>query len=141
MSDLIRLLSVQVWQLSQEIRDVARPTLDELGLTGPLAELVWVLDPGAPRTMRELAELLRCDASNLTFLADRLEERKLAARESHPTDRRARVLALTPAGVKARARLMDATLEETPFARLSPAEQQALRKLLAKLVPELGPAR
>ena len=50
------------------------------------------------RTMRSLADEWRCDASTVTWIVDRLEQRGLAERRPHPTDRRSRLVALTPAG-------------------------------------------
>ena len=48
--------------------------------------------------MSGLAELLFCDASNVTGIADRLEARGLIERRSAGGDRRVKVLALTSAG-------------------------------------------
>jgi DNA-binding MarR family transcriptional regulator len=50
------------------------------------------------RSMRSLADEWRCDASTVTWMVDRLETRGLAERRAHPTDRRSRLVALTPAG-------------------------------------------
>jgi DNA-binding MarR family transcriptional regulator len=125
-----------VWQLSQQVWGAAEPTLHELGLTGPLAELMWVLDPAMPRTMGELAHQLRCEPSNVTFLAERLEERGLARRVAREDDRRARVIELTATGRRMRERLVSASLQSTPFARLSAAKRSQLQRLLAELVPE-----
>ncbi|MBW3630045.1 MAG: MarR family transcriptional regulator, partial [Gemmatimonadetes bacterium] len=48
--------------------------------------------------MRSLAGQLRCDASNVTGLADRLEVRGLVTRVGQQGDRRVKLLALTDAG-------------------------------------------
>ena len=56
------------------------------------------LEPGEPCSMRTLAGAWKCDASNVTWLVDRLEEHGLAERRPHPTDRRVRTVALTPQG-------------------------------------------
>ena len=46
--------------------------------------------------MSSLAELLVCDASNITGIADRLEARGLVERRSVGADRRVKTLALHP---------------------------------------------
>lgn len=98
-------------------------------LTPPQAFLVRLLDE--PRPMRELAELLGYDASNITAIADKLEDRGLLERRSDPTDRRVRHLALTAAGCTMRTRL-DRALHErmTVVSRLDEAQKVTLRDLL-----------
>jgi DNA-binding MarR family transcriptional regulator len=50
------------------------------------------------RSMGELAEELRCDASNITQIVARLEARELVHRVPHPEDRRSRQIVRTPSG-------------------------------------------
>ena len=66
-----------------------------------------------PSPTRELAERLRCDPSNVTFLVDRLEERHLASGPAEAGIDASRC-SLTPAGVEVRSRLT-ATLAESPI--------------------------
>ena len=72
-------------------------TMREVDLSPPQLFTLRMLRD-APLSMRELAEAHRCDASNMTGIADRLEARGLLQRRSSPTDRRVKLLALTPAG-------------------------------------------
>jgi DNA-binding MarR family transcriptional regulator len=112
-------------------------TLLELHLTIPLADVVWQLDPKlGPLSRRELAEALRCDPSNVTFLVDRLERRRLVARTRVRSDRRVKALALTPAGVEVRRHLIATLAESALFARLTLPEQQQLADLLARCANE-----
>ena len=110
-------------------------TLIELDLTVPLSDVLWQLDPAlGPLSRRELAERLCCDPSNVTFLVDRLEQRRLVSRARPGHDRRVKVLTLTPAGHAVRERLI-ATLAESPmFSVLSSAEQRRLAALLQRCV-------
>lgn len=87
-----------------------------------------------PQSQRELARRLHYDPSNITALADSLEERGLIERRPDASDRRFRLLALTPAGERLRTRL-EARLAQTPsfLHRLSPGEQKEMLKLLSKL--------
>jgi len=50
------------------------------------------------RSMGELAEELRCDASNITQIVVRLEARDLVRREPNPEDRRSWQIVRTPSG-------------------------------------------
>ncbi|MEU1722515.1 MarR family transcriptional regulator [Nonomuraea sp. NPDC005692] len=47
--------------------------------------------------MRELADELGCDASNITRIIRRLEARDLVRRRPHPDDRRSRQIVRPPA--------------------------------------------
>jgi DNA-binding MarR family transcriptional regulator len=51
-----------------------------------------------PRTARDLAEHLGVAQSSVTAVIDRLERAGLAERHTHPTDRRALIIALTDEG-------------------------------------------
>ena len=51
-----------------------------------------------PLAMKDLGRRMHCDPSFVTGIADMLEKRGLAVRESDPGDRRVKRLVLTPAG-------------------------------------------
>ncbi|GAA3221637.1 MarR family winged helix-turn-helix transcriptional regulator [Dactylosporangium siamense] len=76
-----------------------------------------------PRGMRELADELGCDASNVTQIIARLESRDLVRRHTNPSDRRSRQIVRTGTGdalyadfetsfAFARAAIANLTLEE-----------------------------
>jgi DNA-binding MarR family transcriptional regulator len=113
----------------------------ELGLTFAQAHALRLLDPDQPSPMSGLAELLVCDASNVTGIADRLEARGLVERRSVGADRRVKTLALTPAGVELRARVLD-LMSEPPaaIAALSAEDQRTLRDILRRAAENLPPA-
>ena len=79
--------------------------LTELGLTFAQAHALRLLDPDRPSPMSALAELLVCDASNVTGIADRLEARGLdrAPQPSAPTAASRRSRSHRPASSCARA--------------------------------------
>src|ERR1700723_3187249 len=52
----------------------------------------------APLAMKELGQRMHCDPSFVTSIADMLEKRGLAVRESDPADRRVKRMVLTSAG-------------------------------------------
>lgn len=116
--------------LSQAIDRHTRQVADGIGLTS--AQAVALRELSVPRTLRELAHRMHCEASNATFVADRLEAMELLERRPHPTDRRAKLLHLTPAGAKLRKEVVRRLGQDSPMGRLSKEEQSALRDLLAR---------
>jgi DNA-binding MarR family transcriptional regulator len=107
----------------------------EAGLSAPQVFALLALTPDEPVPMSDLAGVLRCDASNVTGLTDRLETRGLVERRPAPHDRRVRHLVLTDAGLALREQVA-ARLEEPPpgFAELTADEARTLRDLLKKVV-------
>ena len=88
-----------------------------------------------PTAMREMASRLRCDASNMTGLADRLEERGLLERRADPHDRRVKLLALTPAGEKLVDEMNHHVIHDLPgLAALSIAEREQLASLIHRIL-------
>ena len=128
-----------------EAHDRVHRICAELGLSPPLLKAfvhLGTLDSDDGLRMSELAETWGCDASYVTTLADGLQDRGLAERRPHPTDRRVKTIVLTPEGRAKRERALE-LLAEPPsaFASLSATEQRQLRDLLRKLVaadPELA---
>jgi DNA-binding MarR family transcriptional regulator len=92
---------------------------------------VRILD--RPRTMSEMATMLRCDNSNVTGIVDGLEEKGLALREPSPDDRRVKLIALSPEGRRLHNRLTRA-MERPPawIEDLSEVDRLALRDLLQR---------
>jgi DNA-binding MarR family transcriptional regulator len=83
--------------------------------------------------MRTLARKLCCDASNVTGIVDRLEERGLVQRIAAPADRRVRMLVVTDDGLVVRRRILKRLSQAPePIARLSEQDQRALREILAR---------
>ena len=66
------------------------------GIPAFIIKALHLLD--SPLAMKDLGRRLHCDPSFVTGIADTLEQRGLAARESDPGDRRVKRLVLTPAG-------------------------------------------
>jgi DNA-binding MarR family transcriptional regulator len=87
-----------------------------------------------PRAQRDLAKCLHFDASNVTDIVDRLEERGLVVRTIDPEDRRVRRIVLTPEGQELRTKLLAEALATAPTVdSLNAAEQRELCELLGKI--------
>jgi MarR family transcriptional regulator, organic hydroperoxide resistance regulator len=129
----------EIWELLLELsrthlRDHLSATISVFDLSPPQAHALQVLEPGRPVPMRDLAVRLRCDASNITGIVDRLEARGLVERRPAPGDRRVKALVVTEQGVALRAQLVE-RLHRVPaaFAGLSAEEQRGLLDLLRRI--------
>jgi DNA-binding MarR family transcriptional regulator len=134
-------LEAQAWRLFFDFFMRTRPQRDRLlsrlGLTPNDARGLSGLDATEGRTMRSLAEAWGCDASNATFIVDRLESRELVERRPDPDDRRVRSVVLTAKGVRLKRQLLEglyAPPEE--LSRLKPAELEVLSTLLSRLIAQ-----
>jgi MarR family transcriptional regulator, organic hydroperoxide resistance regulator len=111
----------------------------ELDLSPPQAMALRVLQPDHPVPMSELAGALRCDNSNVTGIADRLEDRGLVERRSAPHDRRVKMLVVTERGIDVRRRLAERlAAPPEPLARLGEDDQRALRDILRRALELAG---
>ena len=108
----------------------------EFGLTVASLKTLMSLDPDEPRSMRALADEWKCDASNVTWLVDRLEERQLVERRMLASDRRVKTVALTPAGVRLKGEVTE-RMHQPPeeFLALSAEDLDDLLRVMEKLRP------
>ncbi len=127
-------LTRQLFEVVERARSDFADIAAELGLTPLQARsLLWLEQPSP---MRDLADHLACDASNVTGLADRLERLGLVERVGGG-DRRVKLLSLTRAGRAARTRLAArVAAASTVSARLTDAERRQLDRLLIKLLAD-----
>ncbi len=89
-------------------------------------------DGGMP--MRELAGRISCDPSQVTGIADRLEDLGLVERRPNPADRRVKLLVVTAEGERVSSRLSAEINREAPgFSVLDHGERSRLLELLQKV--------
>ena len=127
------------WQLLVELFFSQRAKLPSLAagfdLSSTQCHVLRVIEPGRPVSMGQLAEMLACDASNVTGLVDRLESRGLLRRCPSTADRRVKVLELTPPGSRLRGLLLDRMTEPpATLQRLTISEQRSLVRILSRLL-------
>ncbi|WP_338865961.1 MarR family transcriptional regulator [Myxococcus stipitatus] len=114
--------------------------LERLDLTPNDARALASLEQGEGKVMRALAEEWACDASNATWVVDRLESRGLAARAADPEDRRVKRVTLTARGAKVRRQLHEGMYEPPPeLLQLDMAELEQLRSIFERLMPTPDP--
>jgi DNA-binding MarR family transcriptional regulator len=119
---------------SDEIHDRFHSACEVTDLSPPQLKALLSLEPGQIQPMRALAAGWKCDASWVTGIVDGLEERGYAQRQAHPSDRRIKVVLITPLGQQAKAKALDCLYEPpASIEALTSAEQRQLRDLMAKL--------
>ena len=88
-----------------------------------------------PRAMSELARSMGFDASHITLIVDRLEERGLVERRPDEHDRRVKRIAITGRGVEVREEIRSRLFETLPpLSQLTDGQRVQLRDLLAMAV-------
>ena len=133
--------AADVWRLLTEVLQQRKEEFPALaahfGLNPGAMHALLFLDPDEPQSMSSLATAWKCDASNVTWLVDRLEEKGLAERRPHPSDRRIRTVAVTRKGAKVRAEIQARFYEPPDMLRaLSQRDLLTLAKILRKIVPD-----
>jgi DNA-binding MarR family transcriptional regulator len=109
----------------------------EFDLSAPQARALHHLRE--PRTMGELADMLCCDASNVTGIVDRLEARGIVERQVVPGDRRVKRIVLTADGRSLWRAHHARLLADVPLvAGLSAQRRRTLHDLLAETVAASG---
>ncbi len=131
-------MAAGVWRLMLECSMAqfgnASGILQRLGLTPGHMKLLMQLDEGEGRAMGALAQSFRCDASTMTWLVDRLEERGLVARRMLPADRRVKAVVLTPLGAGTKAELTERLFEPPDeLLALDRTALEGLRDALTKI--------
>jgi len=112
----------------------ASTILQPLGLTPGHLKLLMQIEPGESRPMGSLAQAFQCDASTMTWLVDRLEERGLVERQMLPADRRVKAVALTSLGIQTKAELLEHFYEPpVELCALDRDSLEGLREALTKI--------
>jgi MarR family transcriptional regulator, organic hydroperoxide resistance regulator len=133
------------WELLMDLVMAERARIPQIAaefrLSPPQVHALRLLEPEQPLPMGRLACALGCDASNVTGIVDRLEQRGLIERRPSARDRRVKVLVVTAQGAKVRKALM-IRLGEPPqsIASLSPADRRRLAGLLRRALSRAAAA-
>jgi len=135
-------LPAEVFQLGRDLRTVIDRELSAHGLTTQQAALILIAKRRGSVSPSRVSARLGTDGAGMSRLVDRLEAKGLVVRETSPTDRRAVVLTLTPAGHALSPELAQAfrRAHHKLFKGLAEAEMDRFRELLTRLRANLGQA-
>ena len=126
------------WLLGQASHTLATEqtaALERLGIS-PRSYCLLTTAMGSEHTQIELAQKVGLDKTTMVVTLDELEAAGLAERRPSPTDRRARVIAVTPEGAKTireAERIGDAVRDDV-LSVLSDADRAAFLGALSQLV-------
>jgi DNA-binding MarR family transcriptional regulator len=131
-------LAADAWRAIFDLIVTSAPERDafirRLGLSPAESRALASLEPARGRPMWALAREWGCDPSNATWLVDRLERQGLAARETGASDRRVKMVVLTPKGARLRARLRRAFYKPPRLlAGLSRQDLKSLSRAAARI--------
>ena len=108
------------------------------GLTPIEGRALFVME--GPLPMGELANTLRCDASYITGITDRLEEQGLVERQVYANDRRVKHLVLTSKGEQLREAILLRTEQGLPATAGLTSEQCLTLRDLLLVTQQASPA-
>jgi DNA-binding MarR family transcriptional regulator len=131
-------LAAEIWRQMSDLvldQDRRRQVSEAMGLSFIRIKVLRRVAK-LPLTLRELSAKLGIDPPYTTVVVQDLAERGLVERVAHPTDRRAKLVTVTPAGRQAAARA-EAILREPPAGLLSlpAATLQELARTLRAIQP------
>jgi DNA-binding MarR family transcriptional regulator len=131
-------LLFRLWRVSHERTAEA---LEMIGLTPPLFALLNVLGAREGAIQQEIGQAMGIDPSTMVSLIDQLEGAGLAQRRTHPKDRRAREVTITPKGRRTleRARGLATQVEDDVLRGLSATERRRLLTLLRRALTSAPP--
>lgn len=114
----------------------------KLGVTADQFVLLATLARGQALTQRELAARMPSDPSTVRAMLVLLEERGLVSRDTHPTDGRARTVALTKLGLRKYRQVwkVGQAIRDQMVSSLSIEETKSLVKLLRRVSRSLADA-
>ena len=138
-ADLARRVWARMFDYLMRTAPERTRSLGRRGLTPNDARALSTLAAAEGRTMRSLAEEWECDASNATWIVDRLERLGLAERRTIPHDRRVKLVVLTARGEKMKAELLrEFHTPPADLVALGERDLELLERLLKKLPPTPG---
>ncbi|HEX6523374.1 MAG TPA: MarR family transcriptional regulator [Streptosporangiaceae bacterium] len=115
---------------------LANQMLAPLALNARQAGILTMVTEREPMTQKDLSAALGIDRTSMVTLLDDLEEKRYAARQRHPHDRRAFLIHPTENGRRAKAaavRILDEQQRQF-LAPLTAAERDQLAALLKRLL-------
>jgi DNA-binding MarR family transcriptional regulator len=123
----------RAWTLLTSLLEAQKRSLggqaERLGLTQVSAYALYALSELPPGPIGQLAEKLDVDPGWATNIVDKLEERGAVRRRASDTDRRIRLIEITPAGTRLVSQLRDIVTAPGPLAALPERDLQMLLRI------------
>ena len=128
-------VSHALFRVARLHKELAARLLRDIGLYPGQELLLMQLWDGGPQRQVDVLRLLGSDAATMTRSVQRLERAGLVCRTPNATDGRSVIIAATPASEALRDPVREVwqTLEQAAAAGMSPGEQEATLRVLARL--------
>ena len=129
-------LSWQLLQVSFRAKKGLIRVAEAYDLTFVQVYTLCSIEPGKPLPMNEIANMLNCDASNVTGIIDRLFSREYIVRQEKPGDRRVKMVSLTPEGEKLRQQIVKriVSYKSEALGQLNADQKRQLSGLLKQIL-------
>lgn len=123
------------WVIGPAFTRWAESHMHEKGLTPQRVRIMIPLIENGPMMMSALRDELGVSASNITALVDALEKDEMITRESHTSDRRATMIAITPKAEKLMTENCSIFRDKVAelFSGFAKSEEEQLLKLLLEV--------
>jgi DNA-binding MarR family transcriptional regulator len=130
----------QLFAVSLAVAEHTNRGLEERELSRAQARLLWALADHGPVTQQQLSRLLQVTPRYVTRLVDGMEDQRLVARQTHPSDRRATIVRLLNSGVQLteQMRTDHERLAEELFGSFSSSQRCTLLVTLRQLAEALS---
>lgn len=131
-----RFMGYCLMKVAHRFRSSMDEKLTKLGLVAPQVAVMTLLKEVGPLTQIEIGQSLMIDKATMVRFLDGLEKGQYVTRESHHTDRRAKILKITKVGEKIldQVREIRQEVEDQVLEPLTVSERKTLRELIAKVV-------
>jgi len=129
--EVYRDVSILLLAIGNQLQNYFADCAKELDLTASQAKILMALSPEVTIAMRDLAQQLGYDPSNLTGPVDKLESRSAVRRQPDQNDRRIKGLVITKEGIRIRDAFWRRLVRDPgPLRGLKIEEARRLRHLL-----------
>ena len=109
---------------------------DERGLTRAQLFALYAIDKHGELAMGQAAQVLHCDASNVTGLVDKLVAQGLAERKESRQDRRTKNISLTTKGKRTITQIRRSLPARLGWDALTDTECQCMHAAIAKILAQ-----
>jgi DNA-binding MarR family transcriptional regulator len=122
-----------IMRVMEQVKACHVQAAEHHGLTKVQLFAIYAIAHREALPMGQMAEVLHCDASNVTGIVDRLAAQGIIVREECPTDRRAKRIKLTEKGEQVAGELQASIPAWLGCDKLTAEERGTLSRLIQKM--------
>ncbi len=125
-----------MYKSAMKFRGMMDEALAKYGLMTPQLGILRVIHESGLISQQDIGDFVVIDKASMVKFIDLLEKNKLVSRQSHETDRRVKLVSLTPKGIKTLDEVTEIRkdVEDLFLQPLSEEEKTQLRAIVPKLI-------